>query len=199
MDGLHVIPNYISIEDLKEIRPLLSKGLNDWRVQIEEAKKKSAYSESKIKSQMINNKVILRLGIPFSNEELYKLTTEALIDSQQLVEGFFPNVVSETKHGVTAMIEGGELPPHIDKMVYTDGLITSNTSPLRDITTVFYLNDDYEGGEIYFPNLGVEIKPEAGSVICFPTSEKYRHGVRTVLSGERFAISQFWTFKSDKT
>lgn len=199
MDGLHIIPNYISAEDLEEIRPLLSKGLSDWRLQLVEARKKSEYAESKIKRQMMNNKVILRSGLPFSNKKLYELTTKALINSQQLVQEFFSNVVSETKHGITAIIEGGDLPPHIDKMVYTDGLITSNTSPMRDITTVFYLNDDYHGGEIYFPNLGLEIKPEAGSVVCFPTSEKYEHGVKKVLSGERFAISQFWTLIADQT
>lgn len=197
MDGLHIIPNYISVEDLEEIRPLLSKGLIDWNTELIEARKKSEYAVSKIKQQMNYGKVILRLGLPFDNKELYKLTTRALVNSKQLVEEFFPNVIPETKHGITAIIEGGDLPPHIDKMVYTDGLMTSNSSPFRDITTVFYLNDDYQGGELYFPNLGVEIKPEAGSAVCFPTSEKYRHGVREVLSGERFSISQFWTLTND--
>lgn len=41
-------------------------------------------------------------------------------------------------------------------------------SKLKIMTFVFYLNDDYEGGEIHFPELNLKVKPKAGSVIMFP-------------------------------
>lgn len=41
-------------------------------------------------------------------------------------------------------------------------------SKRKIMTFVFYLNDDYEGGEISFPELGRHFKPKAGSVIMFP-------------------------------
>lgn len=45
---------------------------------------------------------------------------------------------------------------------------------------LLYLNDDYEGGELDFSNLGFSIKPPAGSVLTFPSTEKWTHGVLPV-------------------
>lgn len=63
-------------------------------------------------------------------------------------------------------------------------------------TGLVYINDDYEGGEIYFPNLdGMEIKPKAASAILFPArGDENFHGVREV-KGPRYTIA-FW-FTSD--
>jgi hypothetical protein len=57
---------------------------------------------------------------------------------------------------------------------------------------LFYLNDDYEGGELYFPLLNFEYKPKPGDFITFPSYEKYTHGVRPVLSGSsRYVMAGF--------
>ena len=57
---------------------------------------------------------------------------------------------------------------------------------------VFYLNDDYEGGDIYWPNQGISLKPEAGSVVIFPSKEPYQHAVKTVTKGNKIFIPHFW-------
>jgi predicted 2-oxoglutarate/Fe(II)-dependent dioxygenase YbiX len=57
---------------------------------------------------------------------------------------------------------------------------------------VFYLNDDYEGGEIYWPNHGISLKPEAGSVVIFPSKEPYQHAVKEVTKGNKIFIPHFW-------
>lgn len=58
-------------------------------------------------------------------------------------------------------------------------------------TGLVYINDDYEGGEIYFPNQDVEIKPEAASAVLFPAQGEINfHGVREV-KGHRYTIA-FW-------
>jgi predicted 2-oxoglutarate/Fe(II)-dependent dioxygenase YbiX len=56
---------------------------------------------------------------------------------------------------------------------------------------VLYLNDDYEGGEIYYPKLGIAIKPEAGSLVIHPGTVQYAHGVIPVTSGIRYATTAF--------
>lgn len=37
-------------------------------------------------------------------------------------------------------------------------------------TGIFFLNDDFDGGQTYFPKLGVEIQPKAGSYLYFQQS-----------------------------
>jgi hypothetical protein len=56
---------------------------------------------------------------------------------------------------------------------------------------VYYLNDDYVGGEIFYPELNLEIKPEANSLVIHPATLKYRHGVRDVVSGDRYTTTMF--------
>jgi len=58
----------------------------------------------------------------------------------------------------------------------------------RSISAVFYLNDDYEGGEIEFVNFNIKIKPKAGSLILFPSNYPYAHIAHPVTGGTKYAI-----------
>lgn len=91
--------------------------------------------------------------------------------------------------------------PHADcEAVFfrnSDGI---QMEPINNFSSIFieyaaltYLNDDYEGGEIYFPEYGLEIKPKAGELIFFPGSHFYEHGVNEVVSGNRYAVMTFFT------
>ena len=77
--------------------------------------------------------------------------------------------------------KSGYLPEHQDQGVSS-----------RVLSTVGYLNDNYVGGEIYFPYVKVKIKPEAGSVIFFPSNFVYVHEVMPVTEGTRYAIPQWY-------
>ena len=45
---------------------------------------------------------------------------------------------------------------------------------------IVYVNDNYEGGELWFPDHKFEIKPPARSLITFPGTDEYMHGVKDV-------------------
>lgn len=62
------------------------------------------------------------------------------------------------------------------------------TQTARAVSVVIYLNDDYEGGEIEFPNFNFKIKPEAGTMIVFPSNYAYTHIAHPVISGTKYAI-----------
>jgi hypothetical protein len=52
-----------------------------------------------------------------------------------------------------------------------------------------YLNDDYEGGLIEFPEHGISLKPPAGSAIIFPSQEL--HLVTDLVNKHRYMWSSF--------
>jgi predicted 2-oxoglutarate/Fe(II)-dependent dioxygenase YbiX len=52
-------------------------------------------------------------------------------------------------------------------------------------SAILYLSNDYDGGEIKFSKLNIELKPDPGTLIFFPGIEEFEHGVSPVLSGER--------------
>jgi predicted 2-oxoglutarate/Fe(II)-dependent dioxygenase YbiX len=89
--------------------------------------------------------------------------------------------------------------PHADKELH-DGpdAGTPNDFPWYDLAGLFYLNDDYEGGELYFPNQDVQFKPKAGAAYFFPGDKNYIHGVTEIKSGIRYTVPFFWTILSHK-
>lgn len=56
------------------------------------------------------------------------------------------------------------------------------------LSSVGYLNDDYEGGELYFDKLNLKIKPKAGDLYLFPSSYVYSHAAMPVTSGTKYSI-----------
>jgi Rps23 Pro-64 3,4-dihydroxylase Tpa1-like proline 4-hydroxylase len=76
---------------------------------------------------------------------------------------------------------GGYLPAHQDQGVSS-----------RVLSVLLYLNDDYEGGEIEFQHSKIKIKPEAGSVIFFPSNFLYVHEVHPIVSGTRYSLPNWY-------
>ncbi len=58
----------------------------------------------------------------------------------------------------------------------------------RRISTVYYINDNYSGGEISFPRFNITFKPKANQMIIFPSTYVYNHSVSPVTEGERYAV-----------
>ena len=87
--------------------------------------------------------------------------------------------------------EGDEMTPHADN-IEQDG-ITPNSSPHRTYGGVIYLNHDFKGGEIYYPNLNIQVSPKPGMVVIHPAGLRYTHGVKKINYGTRYTISTFFT------
>lgn len=58
----------------------------------------------------------------------------------------------------------------------------------RAISAICYLNDNYIGGELEFPNFNVKIKPKQGTLILFPSNFAYSHIAHPVTQGEKYAL-----------
>jgi hypothetical protein len=56
------------------------------------------------------------------------------------------------------------------------------------VSLVAYVNDDYEGGNLYFPKIGLDIKPKAGDLYIFPSTYLFSHRAMPVESGTKFSI-----------
>ncbi len=58
----------------------------------------------------------------------------------------------------------------------------------RDVSFLFYLNDQYGGGELEFYDLGLTIKPKKGMMIAFPSYHDFAHKVHPVTWGHRYTL-----------
>jgi hypothetical protein len=72
------------------------------------------------------------------------------------------------------MQSGVELKAHTDQ----------TTDPAIRYAAILYLNDDYKDGTLFFKNKEQsDLKPKPGTLLIFPGTEEYEHGVRTVGDG----------------
>lgn len=118
------------------------------------------------------------------------------------VDSFFKVDAFPTSPAIVRWLPGQLQQPHADKELHEgENAGKPNDFPFYDIAGLFYLNDDYEGGELYFPNQGIQFKPKRGSAYFFPGDMNYIHGVTPIESGIRYVVPFFWTILShqDKT
>lgn len=106
-----------------------------------------------------SDKTLSFVDTPIRNELNVKL--------EQVFEQL-PDVNPKGVGTIQRQYEGVPLHEHID----------SHSDPSLIYAAVMYLNDDYTDGELYFSHIGLEFKPNAGSLMIFATGPEYIHGVR---------------------
>lgn len=112
---------------------------------------------------------------------------------QPIIENFFRVKVKPTGQTIVKWNPGQFQLPHADKELHQGpdaGM--PNDFPNYDIASLFYINDDYEGGELYFPNQKIQFKPKKGSAYFFPGDMNYVHGVTEVKKSLRYTCPFFW-------
>lgn len=115
------------------------------------------------------------------------------------VDKFFNVDAFATSPAFVRWLPGQFQHPHADKELHIgEDRGKPNDFPYYDLSGLFYLNDDYEGGELYFPDHGIQFKPKAGSAYFFPGDLNYLHGVTEITSGIRYVCPFFWTILEHK-
>jgi hypothetical protein len=114
-----------------------------------------------------------------------------------VIEEFFNVEVEPTYPAIVRWPVGTMQFPHADKELHEGpDAGTENEFPWYDIGTVFYLNDDYVGGELYFPKQNIIFKTKSRGAYFFPGDMNYIHGVNQVKEGTRYTCPFFWTVTS---
>lgn len=121
----------------------------------------------------------------------------------QVINPFYGFKIKDSEMPQLLVYEpGGHYKPHFDAVARwkcPDGEIIWKKSIDRDVSTVLFINDDFEGGDFVFPELRVRVRPEPGLLIAFPSSQHYLHKVEPVISGTRIAMVNWMTVQGFKT
>jgi hypothetical protein len=81
-------------------------------------------------------------------------------------------------------------PPHAD---FENFGLEDHVHNWREIGNVIYLNNDFDGGQIFYPQHNVEVEIKPGMAVFFPGDIHHVHGVKRILNGTRYTISTFWS------
>jgi len=121
---------------------------------------------------------------PETTREIFNFNlSQKLYDFMNPIEEDYKNIygVKTRSHDSYQILKYGEghfFNNHLDDDLYYP----------RTISTAWYINDNYDGGEINFPRFNLSYKPEANSMIVFPSNYVYNHSVNEVKNGIRYAV-----------
>lgn len=116
---------------------------------------------------------------------------------QEAVEKVFNKKVKANTSHAQKWDVGGFAAPHSDNSDH-DG--NPNAFEINKYVGILYLNDDYDGGELYFCDKNdsmkpyLSFKPNAYSYYVFPGGVENIHGVSEITKGTRYTMVSFWDY-----
>ncbi|XP_053146766.1 prolyl 3-hydroxylase 3 [Hemicordylus capensis] len=142
-----------------------------------------------------------------------KLLLQASEKSRKIVESYFTPGKSlhfSFTHLVCRMAAEGEQegrmdlshPVHADNcLLDPDGNTCWREPPAyiyRDYSAILYLNDDFQGGNLFFTEtdavtVTAQVRPKCGRLVAFSSGGENPHGVWAVTRGRRCAIALWYT------
>ena len=187
-DNISLVENFISPEELKTLTDIIeSTPEEEWFI---------AYQKSLAEFCLEK----------FGSTDVEKLVAEG---KYEITQGWDDKILNINQSKITRTIQRrlNSLVQKADSTLELGGMgtiqrmqnevelkshIDQTTDPSVRYSGVLYLNDDYTKGEIFFNNLGIELKPKAGSLLVFPGDTEHEHGVRHVGPGPiRHVIAGF--------
>jgi len=112
---------------------------------------------------------------------------------QKHIDFFKPEQIWSDTQVLVKWTPGRDLGVHADNAWWPSG--KPNYVYFRQFSSIVYLNDasEYGGGEFFFIDPYLEIKPQKGDLIGFKSGMEYAHGVKMITSGVRYTLSLWYT------
>jgi prolyl 4-hydroxylase len=180
------------VEDLLE--PSLCKHI----IQVAEC---CQFKPSSILVNVVDTDVRSSGMLPLGGKEgsLQETTNQLLLQKIQTVqELLFKRYGVKFPHtemcSILRYLPGQSYKRHVDNLLLASRFVeVANGIPTRDISVVGYLNDDFQGGETFFDRQNLKVKPQAGSVLVFPSYYTHPHQSLPVIRGKKYSFTS-WLF-----
>jgi hypothetical protein len=180
----HIVDNFLTIEECSDILNFVKKN-PEWE--------RTEGSQGFWDNRTLSNEFIYYN----LDKDMGKKLVDIRLKIAKEIEKFFDiNKIYSDHLSVCRWYPDIPLTPHIDDMTDSDGE-DAEWFRHREFGSVLYLNDDFDGGETYYPHHNKKIKPKAGMLVVHPGNESHRHGVEAAKGGIRYTLSSFWTQDED--
>ncbi len=133
-----------------------------------------------------NDEEVIALGLsPTIFSDIEKAMPEAIASVHELD----PKTICKIGYHTQKWEPGAYARVHSDN---TDSEGNSGAFTRSRYAGFLYLNDDFEGGLLIFPDQNIEIKPQVGMLAVFDGGFNNMHEVSLIESGVRYTIGSFW-------
>jgi hypothetical protein len=186
-DSIVIVKNFVDAADMKVVQDFFPM-ISEWENPMEDAFNEDGtctYEASYWWDRMCSGRILERL-----NPDVFTIIDKYIVKMKNLLEGKFNVGLSTRPPVLVRWLPGNEQQPHADKQL-NDG--SPNPFPTYDVNSIIYWNEDFAGGEFYYPEHGIELKIEAGMAVAHPGDIHFLHGVKKVVSGTRWTTPSFYT------
>jgi len=163
--NIHIIKNVLPKEEHKELLKF-AKSISQWERQ--------PWGVYKFSSKQMPNEIVKILS------KIFQIAYKNFIMLYDVDVSFPENDL----FNIVKFEQGYAMHLHVD---------TLSVSALH-LASVYYINDDYSGGEINFPDHNLTIKPDPNSLLLFPGNENYWHETLEVVGNNRYTSTKFFKF-----
>lgn len=180
MFNAKTVENFLSIKDL-DIILNYAKSTKGWEG--------SEFWKDRILSiQKINNE----------NKEVSLLLFNLLMKQKEYISNSYNlnTMIYSDAFVLVKWLPGQEQSPHSDNMIDTPDHINHKH---REYGSIVYLNNDFSGGETFYPQHNVSIVPKSRMLAVHPADDNHMHGVSKIENGIRYTVASFWTFDKEKS
>lgn len=178
-----VYEDFISAEDAQKIISVLESKAKDESLSWMPISFYESYSSTLPQD---NDESVLSAGLsPTIFSDIEKAMPEAVAS----VHDLDPEIICKIGYHTQKWEPGAFARVHSDN---TDEHGKSGAFTRSRYAGFLYLNDDFEGGLLKFPDQDIEIKPRTGMLAVFDGGFSNMHEVSLITSGVRYTIGSFW-------
>jgi hypothetical protein len=178
-EDIFLIENFISEEELEELFNIIkSRKEDDWKKEYLQNLVSfciEKFGRSDVENLVAEGKFEITQNWEDKNYNILEYPIQSKIYKRlsPSIASFNSDLVLSGFATIQRMQKDVSLTSHVDQQ----------TDPSIQYATILYLNDDYSDGELFFKNIDFSIKPKSRSLLIFPGTEKFEHGVKPVGDG----------------
>ena len=129
---------------------------------------------------------VIAEGLP---SDIFSQMKQGIINAVASVHDLDPGIISQIGYHTQKWEPGAYARKHSDN---TDEHGNSGAFTRSRYAAFLYLNDDFEGGLLQFPDQNLTIQPKVGMLAAFDGGFNNMHEVSLITSGVRYTIGSFW-------
>lgn len=114
------------------------------------------------------------------------------IEISKIIEEHLKQKVIKIGGNINRWETGSFAPVHVDGR---DEDKVPNPFETIKVSSILYLNDPQDGGNVLFPKQDVSLQTKKGSLLIFESGHHNFHGVETLRSGERYTSLTLWDYE----
>jgi hypothetical protein len=132
------------------------------------------------------DEAVIEEGLPTT---IFSDIKQGIVNAISSVHDIDPAIVCQIGYHTQKWEPGSYARVHSDN---TDEKGNSGAFTRSRYAAFLYLNDNFEGGLLQFPDQKISIKPQVGMLAAFDGGFNNMHEVTLISSGVRYTIGSFW-------